>query len=454
MSNDRLMVISADGHAGAPVEYYRDYLASEYHEALDALVAVDREWRDNAISLRRFSDTTLDLVDRGGAIRGGGEFGAWEMDRRLAEMDREGVVADVLVPGHQVSMLPFFSHINGAFPPDMRRAGGRAYHRQLADWMAESNGRLFGIADPGPCLDLDDTVQELQWLAEHGFVGVAPPGNVADPGLPPLTSRHWDPFWAACEQLGLALTVHAAFGLPQYGDMARERLQMTPHPEESLQQIMAMSPSIDQFPKDSPQLLAITIPRRVTWQLMMGGVFDRHPGLKLVLSEVRADWVPAVKQVSEHWFGPEHRGLQRTPGEYWDQHIYVAPSSPRPYEVAMRHEIGLDRFMFGMDFPHPEGTWPNTREWISDAFHGVPLEETRRIMGDNAAECFGLDVAPLRALADRIGPTPAEVTGERPSEALLQHFHLRAGYCRPQEQVDATFYDEMIAADHAALTPS
>ena len=78
--------------------------------------------------------------------------------------------------------------------------------------MVESNGRLFGIADPGPCLDLDDTVQELHWLAEHGFVGVAPPGNVADPSLPPLTSRHWDPFWAACEQLGLVLTVHAAFG--------------------------------------------------------------------------------------------------------------------------------------------------------------------------------------------------------------------------------------------------
>lgn len=448
-----LVVVSADGHAGGPPELYREYLETEHHDALDALVEVDREWRDQAISQRRFSAQTLDLIDRGGAIRGGGELGAWELDRRLAELDREGVAAEVLIPGHQVSMLPFFSHINAAFPPQLRAAGARAYHRQLADMMAESGGRLFGIADPGPCLDLDATVRELHWLAAHGFVGVAPPGNVADPDLAPLVDPVWEPFWAACEELDLALTIHAAYGLPQFGDRRREMAQMAEDPEGALMAQMAADISIDQFPADHPARQALTIPRRTVWQLMMGGVLDRHPGLRLVLTEVRADWVPAVIEVTERHFADGHAALARPPRQYWHDHVWVAPSSPRPYEVALRHVLGVDRFMFGMDFPHPEGTWPNTREWLADAFAGVPIEEARLMLGENAIDCYRLDAAPLRAVAERIGPRPADVASARPPDALLAQFHARSGYQRPEEQVDPAFYEQLLAEDEAVLAP-
>lgn len=447
---DRMLVISADGHSGGPPDLYRDYLEPRYHEALDALVALDEEWRDRAISQRRFTDATLDLIDRGGAIRGGGEFGAWELDRRLAELDREGVAAEILIPGHQVSLLPFFSHINSPHPPELRTAGARAYHRQLADMMADSGGRLFGVAEPGPCLDLDETIAELRWVADHRFVGVAPPGNVADPALPPLTDRRWDAFWSACEELGLALTVHAAFGLPQFGGV-RDFGNMADDPEAALRMQMTADISIDQFPVDHPARQALTIPRRVVWQLIASGVFDRHPGLRLVLTEVRADWVPAVIEVTERHAAERGVRLARTVREYWHDHVWLAPSSPRPYELALRHEIGVDRFLFGMDYPHPEGTWPNTREWLSDAFAGVPVDDAERILGLNAIECYGLDPAPLRAVADRIGPTAGEVLGARPADALVAQFHDRAGYRRPQERVDPAFYDQMLAEDTVGI---
>jgi hypothetical protein len=75
----------------------------------------------------------------------------------------------------------------------------------------------------------------------------------------------------------------------------------------------------------------------------------------------------------------------------------------------MRYEIGIDNLMWGSDFPHPEGTWPSSRAWLKKTFHDVPIDETRRMLGLAAAEVFGFDLAALRPLADKIGPTPAEL---------------------------------------------
>jgi len=65
--------------------------------------------------------------------------------------------------------------------------------------------------------------------------------------------------------------------------------------------------------------------------------------------------------------------------------------------------------MWGNDFPHPEGTWPHTRSWLRSAFHDIPVDETQTILGANAAEMYGFDVAALAPLADRIGPTPEDL---------------------------------------------
>lgn len=455
---DRLLLVSADGHWGAPPESYREYLDAQYHEALDALVEVDKTWLEASICMNRFSPETLDLIDRGNAIRGGGEYGAWELDRRLVELDREGVAAEVLIPGHQVSMLPFFSHINAPFPVDMRIAGAKAYHRQLADAMAESGGRLFGIGEPGPCIDMEQTVRDLHWLAANGYVGVAPPGNVADAslGLPPLSDAYYEPFWAACAELGLVLTIHAAFGLPQRDRSLEPAGGMMAPDEDRLRAGRTADISIDQFPADSLARQALTIPRRVIWQLMMAGVFDRHPALKVVLTEVRADWVPDILTVLDSYFAERKTPLRRSPREYWADHVYLTPSSPRPYEIAMRNDIGVNNFMFGMDYPHPEGTWPNTREWIQHAFVGVNEHDLRRLLGLNAVDCFGLDPSALRVIADKIGPNVADLIGGNVTidPRLIAEWHDRSGYLRPQENVQSDFYRDMLLEDEAALTGS
>jgi predicted TIM-barrel fold metal-dependent hydrolase len=450
-----IVMVSADGHAGAPPEAYRDYIEPQHREELDGLIEQDRRWRDTAVASRRFAEGTLDLIDRGGAIRSGGEFGAWELDRRLTELDREGVAGEILIPGHQVSILPFFGAMNRPCAPELRSAGARAYHRHLADTMAASGGRLFGIADPGPCLDIDETVEELHWVADHGFVGVAPPGQIRDDELPPLSSSYYEPFWAACSDLGLVLNLHAGYGVSQAGGEIDGLLAMMAElgAEEALRKQMTADLRIDQFPKDSATRRGLTAGRRVFWQLMLAGVFDRYPGLKLVLTEVRADWVPDTVAVLDRYFADGHAAhVPHPPSEYWARHCYLAPSSPRPYEIARRHEIGVDKLMFGMDFPHPEGTWPNTREWIRATFAGVPEDEARLILGENAISAYGLDAAHLEAVAETIGLAPDEVLGQHEVDPrLIEQFHARSGFSRPAEQVDPAFYEEMVAEDEAEL---
>ncbi len=119
----------------------------------------------------------------------------------------------------------------------------------------------------------------------------------------------------------------------------------------------------------------------------------------------------------------------------------------------MRHEIGIDTIAFGRDYPHPEGTWPNTKDWLRDAFAGVPEKEIRMMLGENAVRFLGLDRVRLSALAEKIGPTIAEISNDRTplTDELLASFDARGGYLKPAEgearlpAVDDMLRDDMLA---------
>jgi predicted TIM-barrel fold metal-dependent hydrolase len=453
---DRILVVSADGHAGALASEYRDYIEAEY---VDDLVKVEEEneaFAAAGVSQRRYGEDTLEIMDPDHRIRNDGELGAWELDRRLAELDHDGIAAEVVLSGTQLSTLPFFHPSSNPYPADMRRAGARAYHRHLADMMAASGGRMFGIADPGPCLDMDDTVKELRWAAEHGYVGVHPPGQIDDPELSPLYDEHYEPFWAACAELGLVLNAHAGYGTVQGAFAVSTMRQMLGDmaDEDMLKMVMTGDLGIDKMPYDSPPRVALTKPRRIIWQMMLGGVFDRHPELKLILTEVRADWVPDTIAYLDQAFESGRFPTKRRPREYWETNFAVCPSSPRPYEIALRDQIGVDRFLFGADYPHPEGTWPNTFDWIRNSFAGVSEADARKILGENAIRLYGLDRASLAKVTERIGPTPEDVLGDRHQvdERLVETFHGRSGYKRPAEQLDPGFMDSMIEEDVVGAT--
>lgn len=448
-----LLIVSGDGHLGAQPETYRPYLEARFRDAIADLEKENKWFQDVRYILRPNSDqATLDAVDPDGVMRGGGDEGAWDVKRRMAELDREGVAAEIVFPGHQLAIQPFFSVINNPFPPELRAAGMRAYHRWAAECFAASGGRMFGVAEAGPCLDMAETVRELQWCAQNGFVSVQPPGNTADPALPPLTDAHYEPFWAACAELGLVVNAHAGYGQAQgrFVEFAEAFLKNTVGAETVAppDNMMQAFESED----DSPFQLDMA-PRRVIWQLMLSGVFDRHPKLKLCLTEVRADWLPSTLKRLDELAARRRTPLKMTPSEYWARNCFITPSSIHICEMEMREQIGVDNLIFGTDYPHPEGTWPNTKEWIRMTFKGASEAEARKLLGGNAIRCFGLDRDKLAAIAARIGFAPSEVLVDEANvhPLALEHLNQRGGILQPPEKPRPDAIDPLFEEDLARV---
>jgi Amidohydrolase len=106
--------------------------------------------------------------------------------------------------------------------------------------------------------------------------------------------------------------------------------------------------------------------------------------------------------------------ISRLPSDYFGDNIFIGASTMSKEEIRRRHIIGCDVIMWGTDYPHPEGTWPNTMARLRGDFADVPVDDTRKLLGETAAHCYGFDVAALRPVAARIGPTPEDL-GQDPA---------------------------------------
>jgi predicted TIM-barrel fold metal-dependent hydrolase len=156
-------------------------------------------------------------------------------------------------------------------------------------------------------------------------------------------------------------------------------------------------------------------------QLTLSGVFERFPRLKFVMTEAGCAWVPPLLAQLDYAIESANRGatgeirfgadaaLQKNATEYFHQNVWMGVSQPRQSDVEARHEIGIDRFMWGSDYPHDEGTHPYTREHLRARFGGVEPAEMKKILSENAAKLYDFDLAALRPLAERIGPTVGEI---------------------------------------------
>jgi predicted TIM-barrel fold metal-dependent hydrolase len=436
-SEDRLLVVSVDSHAQAPPHVWPQYLERRYHEFLPALNE-DNEVYTTVMAAMSYpitgSPEMRSVYDLEGAQGNGGFAGIWDADVRLREMDREGIAAEFVYFGDHRASAIFYNVFNRKYDNDVCEAGVRAYHRWLHDTFGHAHDRLFLVGAGGPGLDIEATVAELSWVADRGFRGTYAPGFLSYPGLRPLFDDYWEPVWRLCAERSLPLFVHAGFGQEQgraFPEIARIKKEVD----------AAGGTADDLVARVRREVLkgdffADVSPRRPMWQLMFGGIFDRHPGLKLVMTEVRADWLPETLRYLDQIY-LKHRSelpARRMPSEYWQTNCLVSVSSPHPAETALRYEIGLETVAFGRDYPHNESTWPNTIEWVRDAFSSVPENELRLMLGGNVVRCLGLESEALVRIADRIGPTLGQLTaGPEVDPRLIAHFDLRGGYLKPPE---------------------
>jgi len=391
-------IISSDTHAGGSHAQYREFLEATYLDDFDA-------WR------AQYKNPFKDLGDQR-------RYRNWDNEMRNNQQDADGVVGEVIFPN---TVPPFFpSFVLFAPPPkpedyEHRLAGVRAHNRWLVDFCERFPDRRAGIGQIF-VNDLDDAIADVRWIKEHGLRGgVLLPAVPPDATwLKPYNHPDYDRLWAVCEELGVPVNCHGGVGGPEY----------LRHPSSALVQIAELG----------------HYSRRPLIFMLLSGVFERFPNLKFVITEQGCAWIPAFLAQLDHSlaavrnagaigelrFKPEHI-LPKSATEYFRQNVWLGVSFPGLADArAAQETVGLDKFMWGSDYPHDEGTYPFTREHLRQVFSDWDPADMQKILAENAARLYDFDLEALRPLADEFGPTHAEIARpltelpEHPNEALLR----------------------------------
>ena len=376
MSN--VVIISADCHAGAQPETYRDYLPAKFHDAYEEWwKAFEAEMEERKGTV--FDQDAQDERDTNKMVLAGGIEGEWNPDTRLRELEADGIAGEVIFP----QMAPFGAGLmqyRTPVDPEQNLEGMRAYNRWLADLCNANPGRHAGIALI-TIEDLDLAVKEVHGAKKMGlWGGIMIPSGTGD--NPYYHDPCYEPLWAVCEELDMPVHTHSGWSF-DYGD--------------------------------APAATAMFI-SEVAWFahrpftcFLWAGVFERHPNLKLVMTEQGCTWILETLHMFERQYDMPlfkyfHADLSLRPAEYFQRQCYIGASMLSPEDCALRDKIGIDKLMWGSDYPHLEGTWPHTAEKLQATFGNVPENETRAMLGENALEVFGFDRAVVKEAAEKIGP--------------------------------------------------
>jgi predicted TIM-barrel fold metal-dependent hydrolase len=378
-------VISADAHLEIPVTRWVDRVPAAHRDRAPRLVKLDNggdAWIIEGQSLKvcglevcgeNFEDYDVTGVSYDGSP------GTGDPAQRLAEQDRDGIDAEVLFAG--VGGPNFWRSIKN---DEAYKAVVHAYNEFIAEEYCPVNPRRLLGMGVIPETGIEDALAELRYSAAHGLRGVT---LNAFPSGKTFPSEEDDRFYREAIDLGMAITVHVAlFFLGGKGQSLK-------------------------YDRQPPADIAIgakdPLRRLGSWamvggfnavQLTFSGVFERIPELQIYFGESHIGWIPHFLEQMDSSYDRNmtwirrHFGLQGVegkPSELLKQHIHWGFLN-EPFGVEIRHHIGVDRIMWGSDFPHSDSDWPRSREVIDSMFKNVPDDERQRMVSGNAVDFFNL----------------------------------------------------------------
>jgi predicted TIM-barrel fold metal-dependent hydrolase len=350
--------ISTDAHVTEPIELFAERLPAVLRERAPTILNSDgwRLLRAEGLDDRKLMTASeLDIAVVGGADR----------EKRRREQDQDGVAAEVVFPTWALQC---------AFAPDdpaLQLGLCRAYN----DWAAEALLGDHRILPVGlvPVLDLGGAVAEAQRLAAAGFRALLLPARVP---ARPYNDPGYDALWAVVQDLGLPLTFHSGTGYEPRIVRGRGGAVINYLLGAQL---------------DGPSVLL---------HLAAGGALDRFPGLRVVTVETGAAWLAWVldqadRIYEDHAMFDRHR-LTMKPGELIRRQCH-ATFMHDPVAVHNIPITGADCLMWGNDYPHPEGTWPQSMAAAAQQFGPLDDQTLHAVVAGNAARVFGFDLDALGA---------------------------------------------------------
>jgi predicted TIM-barrel fold metal-dependent hydrolase len=383
-------LLSSDGHLEVPPERWAGRVPQKYRDRAPHTVHLPDG--GDALMIEGQPLLEANFLD----LRAGRAEGTWQPfglkveeaagtgspEQRVREQDQDGIDAEVLFPA-MVAGPVFWRNIAH---DDVYRSVIRAYNDWLAEeYCAVAPDRLIGMGVI-PITNVEDAMAEMEHCARLGLKGVLLGALPNAKGYP---TPEDDKFWAAALDLDMPVTVHVQF----YRTGPR-----------------AAQPTF-RYPKETPEIMQRLRRPFLEWitnfglapsvsisQLVLSGVFERFPKLKIFFAETRLGWVPFWLEHADLWY-KRHLGwaeeqlgfkpLKALPSEYVRQHVYFSVQYER-VAVEERKHVGVDRIMFATDFPHIECEWPNTKPLVEEIYADVPEADRRRIWAQNAVEFFKL----------------------------------------------------------------
>ena len=359
--------ISADSHITEPPNCYIDHIDPSYRERAPYLTS-DEKYGDIYVIDGMEKTIPIGLVAAAGKdpklLRwSGGVFNelhrsGWDPKFRLADQDIDGVGAEVIYPsvGMVLCNHPDF---------DYKRACMSAYNRWLQGYCSEAPDRLYGMAQV-TLASVDEGIEELRRAKEMGFRGVMMPGN---PQHEDYDHLDYDPFYEAAVDLEIPLSFHIlTSSTDRIGALRGQKINGFCTIIRGCQDIIGM--------------------------FIFGGVFQRHPKLKLVCVEADAGWAPHYMYRMDHAYNYHRywmkcKELERLPSEYFRDNVYMTFQDDW-IAFKFKDECNVRRLMWANDFPHSDATWPRSQELLAEHTAHLTEQEKDWVLHDNVAELYSI----------------------------------------------------------------
>jgi predicted TIM-barrel fold metal-dependent hydrolase len=377
-------ILDADAHVNEPPNLWQDGVPAKWKDRAPKLVKTDAGelWHFDGdkekwpVGLTATAGQSVFQMRPTGQTYETMRPGSFDTAARLADMDADGIYAQVLYPSVTLKGAKVYSQER-----ELQLACVRAYNEWIAAFAAPARGRLAAQAIL-PTTGLDDAIGELDYALKNGHRGAIisafPSGSL-------FPSEGDAAFWARAQEASLPIGVHIGSFMKTAPEASGAATT------ETFWSASLAFVSRAAWAKSGGQTLDVAC------DLLFSGIFQRFPRLKIVLAEANIGWIPTLLEQSDdmfrrhRWWTGAHREMAEMPSQIFHRNFYSTFMVDRS-GLELRHRLNVDHILWSTDYPHSGTDWPNSGVTIESVFRGIPQDEVKKMLHDNCKALYRLDV--------------------------------------------------------------
>jgi predicted TIM-barrel fold metal-dependent hydrolase len=366
----RYTIISVDDHLVEPPDMFEGRLPAGLQDRAPKVVTNERGHEVWEFEGQRFTQVGMNAV--AGRTKSMKNLeptrfsdmrrGCWDIHERIRDMDLNGVWASMNFP----SMITGFCGrvFSQAQDPALGWATTQAWNDWLHDeWWSPYPERIIPLGITF-LTDPEKGAAEIHRNAERGFTAVTLPERPHRIGLPSLFTGYWDPIIQACADTDTVIALHVGSSGGYESPEAAPSLQL-----------------------GATMFGQLSLAACAEW--LWSGYAVKHPNLKIAMSEGGIGWVAMLLDRLDNIIDRSGYGLgwDERPADVLLRNFWFCTLDD-PSTIVTRSRIGVENIMFETDYPHGDGTWPDTQDLVEEVYGHLPTDELRAILCENAARVF------------------------------------------------------------------